>query len=226
MKVDYQRLVYDFSNLGIPEYISNFTNKMVREFRENGKVLFVKTKYQESSNQQLLIFNSSSIANKIIVVFDKAGKSKVQDTIEVIIKRERPPSICNFTKPKKIKETFKFSLKSDEKELLDLISGNLWLDINEKKKPTTYPCRLGMDGFVPQPDTLVVDRILSYRIIDPEVIEITLEGKTKNWTYYISPAKVVAFALINDLPGMWLVVSPDGDYKIIIDIKQAGVDLY
>lgn len=226
MKVDYQRLVYDFSNLGIPEYISNFTNKMVREFRENGKVLFVKTKYQESCNQQLLIFNSSSIASKIIVVFDKTGKSKVHDTVEVVIKTERPPSICNFTKPKKIKETFKFSLKSDEKDLIDLISGKLWLDTNEKKKPTTYPCRLGMNGFVPQPDTLVADKILGYRIVDPEVIEITLEGKDHYWTHYISPAKVVAFALIKDLPGMWLVVSPDGDYKIIIDIKQAGLDLY
>ena len=59
---------FDFGNLGFPDEISVMVNRMVREYRENDKLLFIKTKFQQSTGLQLLKFNSPTNINTVIMV--------------------------------------------------------------------------------------------------------------------------------------------------------------
>src|SRR5574343_291243 len=113
---------YDFGNLGFPSELSLLANKMVKEYRENIKILFVKTKFQQAAGVQLLKFNSPAIRNTIILVFNKTNYGSVDLTnVEVIVKTDQEPSYNNFTKPRKAIIKKVFDLKHQMKECVEYI---------------------------------------------------------------------------------------------------------
>lgn len=207
---------FDFGNLGFPNEISVMVNKMVKEYRENDKLLYVKTKFQQSTGLQLLKFNSPSIINTVIMVFKKTGVNSVDlSNVEVIVKTDQQPSYNNFTKPRKKIVKKNFDLRTELSECIEYIKPFLWIDGNEKYEEFVFNCKIGIDSFKPDTKFLVAARITGYEIIDQNTIELQLKGNNKRWYYRVEARKVTAFAMITDLVGMLLVISPDGDYKVV-----------
>lgn len=207
---------YNFDTLGFPSKISEFANRMDREYRENGKQIFVRAKFQQNTGLQLLKFNSGAIINTVIVIFKRIdfGKVDLKD-VEVIIKTDTAPSYENFTKSKKKIERKFFDLTTQVDEFIDYIRPALWIDGNTKHKEEIFNCRLGIDRFETNPDYLTGAVIEQYEIIDQNTIELKLKGNNLSWYHRIDARKVTAFAMISDLAGMLLVISPDGGYKIV-----------
>ena len=207
---------FDFSNLGFPEEITLLVNRMVREYRENDKHLFIKTKFQQSTGLQLLKFNSPTNINTVIMVFKKLDASTVDlRDVEVIVKSDQAPTYNNFTKPRKLIVKTHYNLLTSLDECINYIRPFLWIDGNEKYGEPVFDCKYGADSFSPDPDCMVAARILSYEIIDQNTIELKLQGENKAWYYRVDARKVTAFTMITDIAGMLLVISPDGGYKIV-----------
>ena len=208
---------YNFDNLGLPKELSAFANKMHKEYRENGKMLFVKIKFQQQTNLQLLKFNSSSITNSVIILFKRKEHGRVDlNSVEVIVKKDRELTYSNFTKPRKVIESKTFDLIKDLNGFFDYIAQQLWIDDNLKKtEDVIFECRLGVESYTPEPDMLVAAEIIGYNIVDQNTIKLTLKGKNKEWFYDIDAKKATLFTSIRNLVGMLLVISPDGGYKIV-----------
>lgn len=217
---------YDFGNLGFPSEISVLSNRMTREYRENDRILYIKTKFQQTTGLQLLKFNSRTNINTVIVVFKKTDVDSVDlSDVEVIVKSDQEPSYNNFTKPRKKIVKKKFDIRADVTDFIEYIKPFLWIDGNEIYKEQIFTCRMGADSFEPDPEYLVGATIKSYEIIDQNTIELQLEGKSKVWYYRVDARKVTAFAMITDLPGMLMVISPDGGYKVVGTILKSRLNL-
>jgi len=52
-----------------------------------------------------------------------------------------------------------------------------------------------------------------------------LKGDYKTWYYRVDARKVTAFAMITDLVGMLLVISPDGGYKVVGRMLEKRLNL-
>ena len=217
---------FDFGNLGFPNEISVLVNRMMREYRENDKLLFVKTKFQQSTGLQLLKFNSPTNINTVIVVFKKTDVDKVDlSNVEVIVKTDQQPSYNNFTKPRKKIVKKNFDLRTELSDCIEYIKPFLWIDGNEKYEEFVFNCKIGVDSFMPDSKFLVAVRITGYEIIDQNTIELQLKGDYKTWYYRVDARKVTAFAMITDLVGMLLVISPDGGYKVVGRMLEKRLNL-
>ena len=217
---------FDFGNLGFPDEISVMVNRMVREYRENDKLLFIKTKFQQSTGLQLLKFNSPTNINTVIVVFKKTDVDSVDlSNVEVIVKSDQQPSYNNFTKPRKKIVKKNFDLRTELSECIEYIKPFLWIDGNEKYEEFVFNCKIGVDSFMPDSKFLVAARITGYEIIDQNTIELQLKGDYKTWYYRVDARKVTAFAMITDLVGMLLVISPDGGYKVVGRMLEKRLNL-
>ena len=217
---------FDFGNLGFPDEISVMVNRMVREYRENDKLLFIKTKFQQSTGLQLLKFNSPTNINTVIVVFKKTDVDSVDlSNVEVIVKSDQQPSYNNFTKPRKKIVKKNFNLRTELFECIEYIKPFLWIDGNEKYEEFVFNCKIGVDSFMPDSKFLVATRITGYEIIDQNTIELQLKGDYKTWYYRVDARKVTAFAMITDLVGMLLVISPDGGYKVVGRMLEKRLNL-
>ena len=206
---------YNFDNLGFPRSVSAFTNKMQREFRENNKMLFVKTKFQPHTGLELLKFNSSVISNTVIIVFKKLEYNRVElKEVEVFVKSDNKPSLVNFTKPRKSVVKKIFDLETQIDEFFDYIKTALWIDKNQKHDEIVFDCKLGIDRFEANPNYLTGARIAAYQVLDENTIELTLQGHNVQWQHPVNAKKATSFTMISDLVDMLLIISPDSDYKI------------
>lgn len=217
---------YNFDNLGFPTEISDLANRLYQEYRENGKMLFVKTRFQPHTGFRLLKFNSSSIINTVIVLFKVKEFDRVDlSQVEVIVKSATAPTLNNFTKSRKSIIKRVFDLNNGAGDFIDFIKPFLWIDGNIKYEDQLLDCELGADSFNPKYNTLVAAKIIGYEVIDQHTIDLQLEGKTKTWHQEVDARKATSFAMITDLVGMLLVISPDGGYKIVGQALERKLNL-